>query len=47
MWIQEKLKDVQLKIQEHEETISFDIMAIKYDLILGMKWLRRHNPQID
>ena len=43
-WIREELRDLQLKMQQHEETISLDIVNIKYDLILGMQWLRAHDP---
>ena len=46
-WIRNELRDVQLTIEQHTERISLDIVNIKYDIILGMSWLRIHNPTIN
>ena len=46
-WIRQELFRVNLSIQSHEETISLDIVNIKYDIILGIAWLQEHNPIID
>ena len=46
-WIRQELCKVDLVIQEHKETLSLDIVNIKYDIILGMAWLQQHNPIID
>ena len=46
-WIREELHGIRLRIGHHEERINLDIVSIKYDILLGMDWLRRHNPVID
>ena len=46
-WIRNELQDVQLTIGQHTERISLDIVNIKYDMILGMSWLRIHNPTVN
>ena len=39
---------INLNLQGHEESLTFYITKLdKYELILGQKWLRRHNPSID
>jgi Reverse transcriptase (RNA-dependent DNA polymerase)/Retroviral aspartyl protease len=45
--VTDELYDVQLDIAGHQETLSLDITNLKYDIVLGMTWLQRHNPMID
>ena len=37
----------QLTVQNHIEMISLSIVSVSYPIILGLDWLRRHNPDID
>lgn len=46
-WIREELRVVRLEIEGHQEQIDLDIAPIKYDIILGIKWLQKHGPAID
>ena len=46
-WITKYLREVRLKISDHDEVINLDVVQVKYDVVLGTPWLRRHNPQID
>ena len=46
-WVQEELRELKLRISGHQETITLDITNIKYDLVLGIEWLQRHNPTIN
>ena len=40
--------DLLLSTNSHHETISFDITKLgHYPVILGLPWLKRHNPSID
>lgn len=36
-----------LSLQKHSENISLAIVSISFPVILGLDWLRRHNPSID
>ena len=38
-WIRREIRDVRLEIEDYTEQIDLDIALIKYDIILGMKWL--------
>lgn len=39
---------IRLVYQQHHENITLDVVALaKHDIILGMPWLRRHNPVLD
>ncbi|OMH78676.1 Retrotransposon-derived protein PEG10, partial [Zancudomyces culisetae] len=39
---------LQLQTYHHHETISFDVTKLgKYSLIIGINWLKLHNPQIE
>jgi hypothetical protein len=44
--ITRRLQGVTLDIDGHRETITMDICDMKYDIVLGMPWLVRHNPRI-
>ena len=46
-WIRNELQDIQLIIGQHTERISLDIVNIKYDIILGMSWLRIYNLTVN
>jgi hypothetical protein len=46
-WIRKELHQAELKINGHRERLSMDITQIKHDIILGMGWLRKHNPSIN
>lgn len=46
--ITHEVKRVTLSIQEHEEKIDLDVFGPAiHDVILGLPWLREHNPRID
>ena len=36
-----------LAVDSHEEVISLNVVAVSYPIILGLDWLRQHNPHID
>jgi hypothetical protein len=36
-----------MKIAGHAEPIGLDISSLAHDIILGMPWFRKHNPNID
>ena len=39
---------LQLQINKHRETICIDIAKIaQYNIILGIPWLKKHNPKIN
>jgi hypothetical protein len=37
---------VKIKVGDHEESLAFDASSIGYDAILGLSWLKKHNPVI-
>ena len=43
-WIRKELRNMTLRIGQHEEQITLDLVNIRYDVILGMDWLKEHNP---
>ena len=46
--VDSELREIQLQIGKHEEVITLDITDLpKYDVVLGMAWLHRHNPTVD
>ena len=46
--ITHEVRQVTLSIQEHEEKIDLDVFGLAtHDIILGLPWLREHNPRID
>lgn len=45
-WVRKELQQVELNIQGHQEKIDLDVTSIKYDIILGMGWLKDHDPNI-
>jgi hypothetical protein len=46
--ITHEVSKVELRIQEHQEVITFDVFGLAtYNVILGLPWLREHNPRID
>lgn len=37
-----------MSMDGHHEKVTFDLCALgKYPIILGMTWLRKHNPKVD
>ena len=44
--ISEELRSVRLNIQGHQEELNLDINEMKYDIVLGMAWLKDHDPNI-
>jgi hypothetical protein len=46
--ITHEVTSVTLNIQKHQEKITFDVFRLAtHDIILGLPWLRKHNPRID
>jgi len=46
--VKQETKYVDLKIGTHEEMIHFDIMPLNpHELVLGIPWLRKHNPEVN
>lgn len=37
----------QLTVEQHSEIISLGVVSVSYPVILGLDWLRRHNPHVD
>jgi predicted aspartyl protease len=44
--ISKELRSVRLKIEGHQEELSLDVNNMKYDIVLGMAWLKKHDPDI-
>ena len=43
-----KIVDVMLRYHDHYECVTFAVTSIgTHDLILGLNWLRKHNPEVD
>jgi Retroviral aspartyl protease len=38
---------MRLSVSSHAEHLPLAVVSIGYPVILGLDWLRRHNPQID
>jgi hypothetical protein len=36
-----------LNVNAHDETLKLAVVTVQYPVILGLDWLRRHNPKID
>lgn len=46
-WVKDEVT-VHLSIQSYHENVTFDVIELaNYDIILGIPWLRKNNPQID
>jgi len=45
--VNQELRDINLNIDGHVEPITLDVTPMKYDLVLGMAWLKKHNPLIN
>lgn len=37
----------ELMVDRHSEVLSLGVVSVAYPIILGLDWLRRHNPAID
>lgn len=46
-WIRQQVQLDQLCIDPHQECITLDAVSIDHDLILGMPWLVKHNPDVN
>jgi len=47
-WVQMETKESTLAIGQYSEQINLDIMWIsRHNIILGIPWLKTHNPHID
>ena len=39
---------VSMAVMNHKEWINFNVTSLRqYDVMLGIPWLRNHNPEID
>ena len=46
--VDKETQPLPVAIQQHHETITFDIVTMAgHDVVLGMPWLKKHNPNID
>lgn len=46
--VDEETISLPLAIQRHHEELTFDVVGMAtHDVILGMPWLKKHNPVID
>ena len=45
--VDQELRGVPLIVDDHQEQLSLDVVDMKYDVVLGMAWLKRHNPEIN
>ena len=46
--ITHEVTDIQMNIYRHHEEITLDVFGMAtHDVILGLPWLRKHNPWID
>jgi transposase InsO family protein len=46
--ITHEVTKVTLRIQDHQEELDLDVFGLAtHDIILGLPWLREHNPRID
>jgi hypothetical protein len=43
-----KVRGAPLQLQHHEETIDLDVLrTAAHNVILGLLWLRKHNPHVN
>ena len=43
-----EVRGASLQVQNHEERVNLDILSTAtHDVILGLPWLRKHNPRIN
>ena len=46
--ITHEVSSVPMKLSKHHEDIDLDVFGMAtHDIILGLPWLRKHNPKID
>jgi hypothetical protein len=46
--ITREVSSVPMKLSTHHEEIDLDVFGMAtHDIILGLPWLRKHNPKID
>jgi len=46
-WVRKEVYLPELSFGKHQEPITLDTISMDHDLILGMPWLRKHNPEVD
>jgi transposase InsO family protein len=44
--VRTETQSVTLDIEDHQEQIVLDVTPIKFDIILGISWLERHDPVV-
>ncbi len=46
--VDEEMKPLPVAIQQRHEEVTFDIVGMAvHDTVLGMPWLKEHNPEVD
>ncbi len=46
--VDRETKPLPVAIQQHHEELTFDIVGMAtHDIVLGMPWLKQHNPEVD
>ncbi len=46
--VDKETKPLSIAIQQHHEELTFDIVGMAtHDIVLGMPWLKQHNPEVD
>ena len=45
--IHETQEPIVLEIGAHRESLKFVVAPLRYDIILGLPWFERHQPQVD
>jgi hypothetical protein len=46
--VDKETKPLPIAIQQHHEELTFDIVGMAtHDIVLGMPWLKQHNPEVD
>ena len=45
--VDREIDHLKVQIDERNQGITFDVIAMSHDLVLGYKWLHKYNPWID
>ena len=45
--VNQELRTITLEVDGYSERLSLNIVDMKYDVVLGMSWLKTHNLEID
>ena len=47
-WVTKETIPLPVAIQKHHEEMVFDVVDMaSHDIVLGVPWLKKHNPQIN